>query len=162
MAWDLLSWALGYRQPPDAVAAEKAAREALRLEPSRFMAEYHLGRALLLQRRTAEAKAAFERAKELSPQSTTGDFGLAQLYLSEGHADRSIAIIEQQDLPTTNSLFWLASAYSANGDKEKAIATLSKALSTGFTDFAAIDNSPYLAKLRDDPEFKKLLAKYHH
>jgi TolB-like protein/cytochrome c-type biogenesis protein CcmH/NrfG len=162
MAWDLLSWALGYRQPPDAVAAETAAREALRLEPSRFMAEYHLGRALLLQGRTAEAKAAFERAKQLSPESSSPDLGLAQLYLSEGHPDRSVAIIEKQGLASTNNLFWLASAYSAKGDREKAIATLDKALSAGFTDFPAIENSPYLGKLRDDQEFKQLLAKYHH
>ena len=162
MAWDLLSWALGYRQPPDAVAAENAAREALRLEPSRFMGEYHLGRALLLQGRTAEAKAAFERAKQLSPESSTPDLGLAQLYMSEGHADRAIAILAKQNLPATNNLFWLASAYSANGDKEKAIATLGKALSAGFTDFPAIENSPYLAKLRDDPKFRELLARYHH
>jgi eukaryotic-like serine/threonine-protein kinase len=162
MAWDLLSWALGYRQPPDAVAAEEAAREALRLEPSRFMAEYHLGRALLLQGHTAEAKAAFERAKELSPESETADLGMAQLYLSEGQADRSIAIIERQGGATTNNLFWLASAYSVKGDKAKAIATLRRALSAGFTDFSAIENSPYLAKLRDSPQFKELLAEYHH
>ena len=162
MAWDLLSWALGYRQPPDAVAAEKAAREALRLEPSRFMAEYHLGRALLLQGQKAEAKAAFERAKELNSESTVADLGLAQLYMSEGHADRSIAILEKQNLPTTNNLFWLASAYSVKGDKKKAIATLEKALNEGFTDFAAIENSPHLAKLREDPEFKELLARYPH
>jgi eukaryotic-like serine/threonine-protein kinase len=162
MAWDLLSWALGYRQPPDAVAAEEAAREALRLEPSRFMAEYHLGRALLLQGHTAEAKAAFERAQELSPESSTADLGMAQLYLSEGQADRSIAIIEKQGGATTNNLFWLASAYSVKGDKAKAIATLRRALSAGFTDFSAIENSPYLAKLRDSPQFKELLAEYHH
>jgi TolB-like protein/cytochrome c-type biogenesis protein CcmH/NrfG len=161
MAWDLLSWALGYKQPPDAMAAENAAREALRLEPSRFMAEYHLGRALMLQGHVADAEAAFERAKALSPESTIPDFGLAQLYLSEGQAERSIPMFEKQRLDSANNLFWLASAYAAKGDKKKAIASLGKALSTGFTDFPAIENSPHLAKLNDDPQFKELLAKYH-
>jgi len=34
LAWDLLSWALAYEQPPEALESEKAAREALRLEPN--------------------------------------------------------------------------------------------------------------------------------
>ena len=48
-AWDLLSWALGYEQPPDAIEAEKAAQEAIRLQPTSAAAQYHLGRALLFQ-----------------------------------------------------------------------------------------------------------------
>jgi hypothetical protein len=46
---------LRYKRPPDPVAAEKASREALRLEPSFVPAYYHLGRALLLQKHYAEA-----------------------------------------------------------------------------------------------------------
>src|SRR5271168_3511670 len=34
LAWDPLSWALGYEQPPDAIETEKAAREAVRLQPN--------------------------------------------------------------------------------------------------------------------------------
>ena len=34
MAWDLLGWALGYQTPPQPLEAEKAAREAIRLNPS--------------------------------------------------------------------------------------------------------------------------------
>ena len=33
LAWDWLSWALAYQQPPDTLESEKAAREAIRLEP---------------------------------------------------------------------------------------------------------------------------------
>ena len=44
--WDLLSWALAYQQPPDAVGAEKAARESLRMESTYPKTYYHLGRAL--------------------------------------------------------------------------------------------------------------------
>jgi eukaryotic-like serine/threonine-protein kinase len=49
LAWDQLSRALGYVIPPDPVEAEKAAREAFRLNPSMSYAQYHLGRALYLQ-----------------------------------------------------------------------------------------------------------------
>jgi Tfp pilus assembly protein PilF len=70
LGWDQLSWALGYKQPPDAVEAEKAAREAIRLEPSSGSVQYHLGRALMLQARYQEAIAAFERSDQLG-----GNFG---------------------------------------------------------------------------------------
>jgi len=90
-AWDFLSWVFAYRQPPEAVEAEKAAREAIRLDPSFFGAHYHLGRALLLQRRYPEAIAAFEHTKELSPGSSSPDFGLAQVYLAQGNYDQALA-----------------------------------------------------------------------
>ncbi|HXX22734.1 MAG TPA: protein kinase [Terriglobia bacterium] len=159
-AWDMLSWALGYQEPPDALEAEKAAREAIRLEPSRFMANYHLGRALYLQGRYDEARAAFEKAKELSPTSSMPLSGLAQLYLAQGNSERAVGVLEKVNLKAAISLFWLASAYSAHGDRDKALATIKKAFDLGFRDFAAIDASPYLATLRSDPNFQQLIRQY--
>ena len=63
-AWDGLSWALGYQNPPDALVAEKAAREALRLEPTMFGAYYHLGRALISEHRFNDARDAFNHVFE--------------------------------------------------------------------------------------------------
>src|SRR5277367_1188403 len=65
LAWELLSWALGYEQPPDALEVEKAAREAIRLQPNSAASQYHLGRAFLFQARYAEAAAAFRHAGEI-------------------------------------------------------------------------------------------------
>jgi serine/threonine protein kinase/Tfp pilus assembly protein PilF len=75
MAWDLLSWALAYQTPPQAREAEKASREAIRLNPSLSMAQYHLGRALYIQNRFPEAMAAFDRCEELRG----GRIGVANL-----------------------------------------------------------------------------------
>jgi TolB-like protein/cytochrome c-type biogenesis protein CcmH/NrfG/predicted Ser/Thr protein kinase len=159
-AWDLLSWALGYQEPPDALEAEKAAREAIRLEPSRFMADYHLGRALYLQGRYDEAQAAFDKAKELSPTSTIPLLGLAQSYLAQGDSERAVGLLEKQGSKTAIGLFWLASAYSARGDRGEALATIKKAFDLGFRDFAAIGASPHLATLRADPRFQQLIREY--
>ena len=160
-AWDFLSWVLAYQQPPEAVEAEKAAREAIRLGPSFFGAHYHLGRALLLQRRYPEAIAAFEHTKELSPDSSSPDFGLAQVYLAQGNYGQALAhMLKFGEPQVAIDLFWLSSAYAARGDKEKALAELQKAFAVGYRDFGALDVSPYFAAIRDDPRFQQLINKY--
>ena len=160
-AWDLLSWALAYEQPPDAVAAEKASRECMRLEPSPFAKNYyHLGRALLLQQRNTEAIAAFERAKEIDPSDYFGNFGLGQAYLAQGDYDKALASLLQGLKPAGINYFWLSAVYAGRGDKDKALATLQKAFDTGFQDFAALDSSPYFSSLRTDPRFQRLILRY--
>jgi eukaryotic-like serine/threonine-protein kinase len=159
-AWDALSGLLGYEQPPHAIEAEKAAREAIRLQPSVWATYYHLGRALMLQRRYQEAITAMEHAKELSPASPTADFGLAQVYLAQGNSGRALALLAKQDLRTGIGFFWLGSAYAAHGDTEKALDTLQKAFSAGYRDFAALDASPHFSQLRSDPRYQHLIQRY--
>jgi eukaryotic-like serine/threonine-protein kinase len=159
-AWDLLSWALAYEQPPEAAAAEKAARESLRLGLTPPKTYYHLGRALLLQQRYAEAIAAFEHARESDPTSTYSDLGLGQVYLAQGDYDKALAALSKGAQPASINYFWLGAAYAAHGDKEKALTTMQKAFDTGFHDFAALDASPYFSSLRTDPRFQQLTQRY--
>ena len=162
-AWMLLSWALGYEQPPEASEAEKAGREAIRLQPSLYPAYYELGRALLLQGRYSEAIAAFEHARELSPTSPTPNLGLAQVYLAQKDYDRAItSLLKHAELTTGAPVarFALASAYAGRGDREKALAELQKAFAAGYRDFAAIDASPHFSSLRSDPRFQQLIRRY--
>jgi serine/threonine protein kinase/Flp pilus assembly protein TadD len=159
-AWDMVSWALCYMQPPDPITAEKASREALRLQPSFVPAYYHLGRALLLQKRYAEAIDFFQREKELSPNSTMADLGLGQVYLAQGNYEQAVAVLTKSALSAAINYFYLSAAYAAHGDKEKALATLQKAFEAGFHDFAALDASPYFSSLRGDPRFQQLNQRY--
>jgi eukaryotic-like serine/threonine-protein kinase len=159
-AWDMLSWALCYKQPPDPVAAERASREALRLQPSFVPAFYHLGRALLLQKRYAEAIASFQREKELSPNSTMADLGMGQVYLAQGDYQQAVATLTKSAVSAAINYFFLSEAYAANGDKEKALAMLQKAFEAGFHDFATLDASPYFSSLRADPRFQQLNQRY--
>ncbi|MGB9244320.1 MAG: protein kinase [Candidatus Acidiferrales bacterium] len=160
LAWDLLSWALGYEQPPDAIEAEKAAREAIRLQPTSAAAQYHLGRAMIFQSRYQEAAIAFQRANELG-SSRYENLGMAQLALAQANYDEALKYMSQVDAKkTTIDQYWLAAIYSAKGDKDKSLAALQQALQTGFRDFAVLDASPYFANLRSDPRYQKLVAQY--
>ena len=160
-AWDLLSWALGYEQPPDATEAEKAAQEAIRLQPTSAAAQYHLGRALIFQSRYQEAATAFQRAKELG-SARYENLGMAQLALAQANYDEALKYLsaETDAKKTTIDQYWLAAVYSAKGDKDKSFAALQQALQTGYRDFAALDASPYFANLRSDPRYQKLVAQY--
>ena len=159
-AWDLLSWALGYEQPPDAAGAEKAARESLRLEPALYpKTYYHLGRALMFQQRYPEAIAAFEHSRT-DPEDSFPDMGMGQVYLAQGDYDKALAALSKSARPAGINNFWLGAAYAARGDREKALATLQKALDAGFHDFAALDTSPYFSSLRTDPRFQQLTLPY--
>jgi tetratricopeptide (TPR) repeat protein len=163
LAWDLFSWALGYLQPPDALEAEKAAREAIRLEPSSAAAQYHLGRALLFQGRNGEAAAAFQHAREVGSDDYA-NLGMSQLSLAQGNYDQAIAYLMKRTSPgkTAMDQFWQSAAYSAKGDREKAFTTMQAAFKLGFRDFAALDASPYFANLRSDPRYQQLLSQYRH
>ena len=82
-AWDSLSWSLAYEIPPQAIESEKAARQAVRLNPYLGYAQYHLGRALYLQNRFKEALEAFDRSEELSGNSSAANLGRSQVLAAQ-------------------------------------------------------------------------------
>jgi serine/threonine protein kinase/Flp pilus assembly protein TadD len=159
-AWDLLAWALGYMHPPDAAGAEKAAREAMRLQPSLFPVYYHLARALIIEQRYSEAIDVLERYKKLNPTGIMADMGLGQVYLAQGDYDKAQVYLTKSLKPASINYFWLSAAYAAKGDKEKALATLQKAFELGFRDFNSLDGSSYFASLREDRSYQELVQRY--
>ncbi|MGB7731903.1 MAG: protein kinase [Candidatus Acidiferrum sp.] len=159
LAWDLLGWALAYETPPDAVEAEKAVREAIRLNPSISYTQYHLGRALFLQGRFPEAMAAFDRCEELSRNSSGADFGRSQALAAQGRYAEAITMILKRGAPKSMiDTYFLSSFYAGNGEKEKALATLQKAVDMGFRDQAAIQANPAFASLRGDPRYELIVS----
>jgi serine/threonine protein kinase len=159
-ASDELSWALGYQQPPDAIGAEAAARKAIRLQTSLYPAYYHLGRALLLQKRYDEALAAFEQMRQINRSAGSADLGIGQVYLAQGEYDKAVKVMTTNFKPSGVSYYWLGAAYAAKGDSSKALDIMQKAFQSGFADFGAIDNSPYFASLKSDPRFQQLILEY--
>ncbi|MGH9714536.1 MAG: protein kinase domain-containing protein [Candidatus Acidiferrales bacterium] len=160
LGWDNLSWVLSYEQPPDAVEAEKAAREAIRLQPSWPAAHYHLGRALLLQQRFQEAASAFHRAGEVG-DTNYENLGMAQISVAQGNYDQALDYLAKcVSKNTAINLYWLSAVNAAKGDNEKALAALKLSLDKGYRDFAALEASPYFSSLRSDPRYQELLLHY--
>jgi serine/threonine protein kinase len=158
LTWDQLSWVLAYQTPPQATEAEKAAREAIRLNSSSAYAQYHLGRALYLQNRFTEAMAAFDRCEELGGNPDTANFGRAQALAAQHRYDEALAIMLKPSQPKTAIyFFWLSSFYAGRSDNEKALTALQKSLDLGFRDFPAIDSNSDFSSLRDDPRLQQLL-----
>jgi eukaryotic-like serine/threonine-protein kinase len=158
-AWDLLSWALGYDTPAQAVEAEKAAHEAIRLNPALSYAQYHLGRALYLQSHFPEAMAAFDRCEELAGNADAANLGRSQALAAQGHYAEAIAtILKNGESKSMINAYWLSSYYAGNGEKEKALATLQKSFAYGFRDFPALDANPAFSSLRSDARFAALVA----
>ena len=161
LAWDIYSWTLTYETPPKATEAEKAAREAIRLNPSMGYAFYHLGRALYMQNRIPEAMAAFDRCEELVGNSDVANLGRAQALAAQNRYPEALATMLKGRTPKTSSdFYWLSACYAGNGDKEKAIASLQKSFGLGYADFPAINANPAFSSLRNDPRFQQLLG--HH
>ena len=49
---------------------------------------------------------------------------------------------------------------NAQGDNEKALSALQKALDTGFRGFAALDASSYFSQLRSGQRYQQLIQRY--
>jgi eukaryotic-like serine/threonine-protein kinase len=160
LAWDLLSWSLGYEQPPDALEAERGAREAIRLQPTSAAGQYHLARALIFQKRYQEAEVAARRAGQIGDK-TYENMGMTQVSLAQGNWEQAVSYgLKLGGTKTAMNCYWLSAAFAGKGDKDKALASLQEALKLGYGDFPALDSSPYFASLRDDPRYKQLIQQY--
>lgn len=160
--WDSLSWVLGYQQPPDGVAAEKAAREAIRMQPQFSTAYYHLGRALTLQGRYDEAAAAFEHVSELSKNAAMARYGMALVHLARGKHERALLELDASSMSGAVVRIVRASALAGLERTDDALQELEAALEAGFRDFAGLDADMNLAALRDDPRYTKLIERYRN
>jgi adenylate cyclase len=162
VVWCLLAYSCNFQDPPDPRAAESAAREAIRIDPTWFLSYHQLGWALQLQGRYEEAVAAFEYGAQLSPAYRANYWGLGRVQLALGNYDEALASLEKaHSLGETGELLvYMGAAHAGLGDVDGALAAVEQGLARGFRDFDAIEGSPYFASLRDDPRFQALLEKY--
>jgi Flp pilus assembly protein TadD len=121
-----------------------------------------LGKVFFKQKQYAQSAAASAKALELgmdSPMLRNG-LGLAYLYMNEN--SKAIEVLEP--LATRNTAFAighynLACAYARTGQKEKALAALSKSIELGYTDWRAIEQDEDMKPLREEAGYKALIGR---
>jgi len=156
---DNLSWALAYQTPPDGPAAERAAREAIRLSPTFAFAYYHLGRALIAQGRLDEARQAFIYGAELGKSQETMALGLGQVSMAEGDYAEALSRFDAYSSPTPLHQVYQAAALAGLKENERSLLLLERAAEDGYGDADFLEATPWFDGLREAPRFKAVMEK---
>ncbi len=164
---------------PEALSVLREIPKAARSGGAHGLKEVDLFEGILLQEmgRTEEARSFYQRAKEEAeaalreapndpPRHAT--LGRILAYLGEKEAAIAEAKRAVDLLPDSVDAFTgptmksaLAEVYVLTGEKEKAIALLDQLLSQpSDVTVAGLKVDPTMRRLRDDPEFQKMLAKH--
>jgi tetratricopeptide (TPR) repeat protein len=133
-------------------ARDRSAADAIQLG--------ELAKALAMAAVPDEALAAFEQMQQIAPRANSASLGIGQVYLAQGEYDKALKAMMASFEPAGINYYRLGATYAAKGDHPRALETMQKAFQVGFSDFAAIDNSPYFDSIRNDPQFRQMLSKY--
>lgn len=132
---DVSGWVqLGYTffQKGDYGEAEKAYRQAMKLDPTAVEVSYYLGQVMLKQRRFKDAENLFSRAIAREPSNPLAYYGLAEAYFEQGLYDQALDklnyIIGAIDPTLTDVLHLRGLVYLRKGERDKAVASLKEAL----------------------------------
>ncbi|HZU09428.1 MAG TPA: tetratricopeptide repeat protein [Pseudacidobacterium sp.] len=160
-------------------AAENDYREAIKLDPKYPEAWNNLGAVYYGEKRYHDAEHAYKKAIKLSPKSATFYSNIGTAYVAEGkykkgaeayrtalmldpnvfNGDPAAKVAEagpSREMAYLNYL--LAKAYAETGRKDEALYYLRKALDEGFSDRKKLLEEKEFAGLRDDPEFRQMMA----
>ena len=142
----------------DYEGAIAGARRSLALNPDIGGSHGDIGNALLLQGKTAEAAAEFEREKV----GLLAIPGRAFVALREGHADDARRAFEELVRSQgDNGLYQQAQILTQAGRVDAALDALEKAASAQDSGLVYLFIDPFLEPLREQPRFKSLLQRLH-
>jgi tetratricopeptide (TPR) repeat protein len=123
---------------------------------------YNAGRKLLQSKRYAEAAQKFEQAVERRPDAVGSYISLGNCYLRLGQNDRALAAFQsavKNDPSYGPSHYNLAAYFAVTGDNQRALASLGKALKLDSAIRSIVKADPDFARLRNTPEFTRLLER---
>jgi tetratricopeptide (TPR) repeat protein len=120
-------------------------RRSLRIAPDSASIYSNLGTAFFAEKKYKEAAEAYDRALQLDPE------------VFEHHSTYGVLLQERTVDERAKFHYYLAKVYAKEGQKDRALLYIRKALEEGFTDRKKLMQDPEFAALRDLPEFKELL-----
>jgi TolB-like protein/DNA-binding winged helix-turn-helix (wHTH) protein/Tfp pilus assembly protein PilF len=144
---------------------EKAVAECkkdLELDPKFVPAHDWLAYSYLYSRRYREAAAEFRKAMELSGNANYFLTGLAMASAFEGdkaEARKILAELKSRGGHIYSSPFGQADIYIALGEREEAMAMLSRALEEHSADLMFLATAPEFDTLHSDPRFRAMIAR---
>jgi tetratricopeptide (TPR) repeat protein len=121
-------------------------KRSLKLAPDSASIFSNLGTAYFAEKKYKDAAAAYDRALQLDPE------------VFEHHSTYGVLLQERTVDERAKFHYYLAKVYAKEGQKDRALLYIRKALEEGFTDRKKLMQDPEFAALRDLPEFKELLT----
>jgi len=149
----------------DWTGAEAEFKRAIALNPSYAAARHWYGLYLAFHGQTREARQELERAREFDPLSSIIQLNLAWVQFVEGNPD-ALIVASQKELASDSS-FWdahwdLGAAYVQQGELEKGIAELEKAVELSHNSAATLSSLGYaLGRAGRRPEAEQVLRELH-
>jgi tetratricopeptide (TPR) repeat protein len=178
VVWNKLG--IAYHQMMQLDAAMKRYRHAIRLDAKYPEAINNLGTIYYAEKHYSRAANSYKRALKLAPGSASIYSNLGTAYFAEKkykeaweayntafqldpevfeHRNTYGVLLQERTVEERARFhYYLAKIYARQGQKDRALQYIRKALEEGFTDRKKFLQDPEFAALRDLPEFKELLA----
>lgn len=147
----------------DYVRAAALLEKTLQMAPEFAPALFDYGLVLIQQQRFPAAVQSFEKASRVSGQSEDLA-GVAYAYAVAGRADdakRTREQLEKIEKTRYVSPWGLAMMYTGLGERDRAFATLQRAIDDRYPQIPFLAGDPAFDPLRSDPRFDELLIRAH-
>ena len=160
-----INWSLGLgltyaRKYDEAVEQQE---RTLGLQPGYALAEGNLIGLFILQEEYEHAFSLIQKQLQSNQKNEGALTSLAIIYARTGRqaeARKTLSVLEKETSePKGNRSYGIAKIYAALGEKDNAIRMLVKAMEERAFSIMFLRVDPYLDRVRDDPDFQKLLAR---
>jgi tetratricopeptide (TPR) repeat protein len=178
VVWNKLG--IAYHQMMQLDAAMKRYRRAIRLDAKYAEAINNLGTIYYAEKRYSKATSTYKHALKLAPASASIYSNLGTAYFGEKkykeaweayntaiqldpevfeHRNTYGVLLQERTVEERARFhYYLAKLYAKQGQKDRALQYMRKALEEGFTDRQKFLKDPEFAAMRDLPEFQELLT----
>jgi len=148
-------------------AAVDGYRMEYEMDPQSPFGRWAYGFVLAWARHTDEACQILEQLVQDSPNSNFGHFGALLLNALRGNVDKALEAMTPEFIAAAKSdvqFSWMVgSCYAMLGKAEEAIDWIEHAVSRGFIHYPFLtEYDPFLANIRGEPRFKKLMERVKH